>query len=197
MKKKYSLREAVFIVAIVNLLYFIIEYAVAMEIRSVSIFADSIDFVEDALINFLIFFSIFWPIEKKAKIGMLLSVIMIIPGLTALLAGIQQIIHQQPPNAFGISVVGLGALFVNLSCAFFLAIYKNNNCSLTKAAFLSARNDTICNIIIIITGFLTLLHHSIWYDLIVGISITLINGESALKIFKSAQKDYTKVKTEK
>ena len=49
-----ALRGAVRIVALLNLGYFGIEFAVAVAIGSVSLFADSIDFLEDASVNFLI-----------------------------------------------------------------------------------------------------------------------------------------------
>ena len=53
-----SFKKAVFFVAILNLLYFFVEFIVALNIRSVSLLADSIDFIEDTSINFLIFFAV-------------------------------------------------------------------------------------------------------------------------------------------
>jgi Co/Zn/Cd efflux system component len=49
-----GLRSVIRLVAILNLAYFGIEFAVALAIGSVSLFADSIDFLEDASVNFLI-----------------------------------------------------------------------------------------------------------------------------------------------
>jgi Co/Zn/Cd efflux system component len=48
------MRRIVRLLAILNLTYFGIEFAVALAIGSVSLFADSIDFLEDASVNFLI-----------------------------------------------------------------------------------------------------------------------------------------------
>ena len=45
-----NLRRVVRLVAILNLAYFGIEFAVALAIGSVALFADSIDFLEDAMI---------------------------------------------------------------------------------------------------------------------------------------------------
>ena len=42
-----SIRRAVTFVALLNLSYFVVEFSVAMAIGSVSLFADSIDFLED------------------------------------------------------------------------------------------------------------------------------------------------------
>ena len=55
-----GLRRAVLIVALLNLAYFGVEFAVALAIGSVSLFADSIDFLEDAAINLLILFGLAW-----------------------------------------------------------------------------------------------------------------------------------------
>ena len=49
-----GLRRAVLIVALANLAYFFIEFTVAQKIGSVSLFADSIDFLEDTAVNLLI-----------------------------------------------------------------------------------------------------------------------------------------------
>ena len=46
-----SLSQAVRLVAILNLAYFGVEFAVALHIGSVSLFADSIDFLEEELLE--------------------------------------------------------------------------------------------------------------------------------------------------
>ncbi len=47
-----GLRRAVLVVALANLAYFFVEFAVARRIGSVSLFADSVDFLEDTAVNF-------------------------------------------------------------------------------------------------------------------------------------------------
>jgi hypothetical protein len=49
-----GLRRAVILVAALNLAYFGVEFAVALAIGSVSLFGDSVDFLEDASINLLV-----------------------------------------------------------------------------------------------------------------------------------------------
>ena len=146
-----SFKKAVFFVAILNLLYFFVEFIVALNIRSVSLLADSIDFIEDASINFLIFFAVSLTTVKKARISILLSMIMLLPGITALWAIWQQIIHQEPPAPVELSTVAFGALIINCLCTLILMKFRNYSGSLTKAAFLSARNDALANIAIIFT----------------------------------------------
>lgn len=184
-----SFKKAVFFVAILNLLYFFVEFIVALNIRSVSLLADSIDFIEDTSINFLIFFAVSLTTIKKARISILLSIIMLLPGIIALWAVWQQIIHQEPPAPVELSTVAFGALIINCLCTLILMKFRNYSGSLTKAAFLSARNDALANIAIIFTGIITILYPSIWPDILVGLFIAYIRAESALVIYKNATKE--------
>ena len=189
MKFFKSFKNAVLLVAVLNLLYFFIEFIAALNIRSVSLLADSIDFIEDASINFLIFFAISLTLAKKAKVSIILSIIMLSPALTALWAIWQQVLYQEPPRPIELSLVAFGALIVNCLCTFILIRFKNFSGSLTRGAFLSARNDVLANIAIILTGIITFFYPSIWPDIIVGIFIAYIRAESALEIFNKAMKE--------
>ena len=55
-----AIRRTVQIVALLYLSWFGVEFAVARAIGSVSLFADSIDFLEDASINLLILAALGW-----------------------------------------------------------------------------------------------------------------------------------------
>lgn len=50
-----ALKRSIRLVTLLNLSYFGIEFVLALAIGSVSLFADSVDFLEDALVNLLIF----------------------------------------------------------------------------------------------------------------------------------------------
>jgi Co/Zn/Cd efflux system component len=53
-----TLRTTVLLVALLNLAYFGVEFTVALNIHSVSLFADSVDFLEDTSVNLVIFFAL-------------------------------------------------------------------------------------------------------------------------------------------
>ena len=110
MKKNYSLKKFVFIVGLLNLAYFFIEFIVALNIKSVSLFADSIDFLEDASVNFLIFFTLYFTLEKRIVISIILATIMLIPVLATIWAVWNQLIIQEPPNPFGLSLIVFGEI---------------------------------------------------------------------------------------
>src|SRR5438552_18699311 len=76
-----TLKHAVCFVAVANLAYFGIEFAVALNIGSVSLFADSIDFLEDAAVNLLILVALRWSAGARARLGVGLAGILLIPGV--------------------------------------------------------------------------------------------------------------------
>jgi Co/Zn/Cd efflux system component len=185
-----NLRKVVIIVAVLNLAYFGIEFAVAAAIRSVSLFADSIDFLEDASVNLLIAIALSWSASSRARVGMVLAGILLIPGLATLWTAWGKVLAPMPPAPFPLSLTGLGALGINLSCAFMLARFRAHSGSLTRAAFLSARNDTVANVAIIAAGCVTAYTHSAWPDLFVGLGIAAMNVDAAREVWRAAREEH-------
>ncbi|MBL8908608.1 MAG: cation transporter [Rhizobiales bacterium] len=186
-----GLRRTVRTVAFLNLGYFGIEFTVALAIGSVALFADSIDFLEDASVNFLIFFAIGWSAVRRAQVGMALAVILLIPGLATLWTAWEKFNLPVPPDPTMLTLTGAGALGINLLCAFMLARYRTDRGSLTRAAFLSARNDALANVAIIAAGFVTaLLWRSAWPDLIVGLGIAVLNADAAREVWTAAREEH-------
>ncbi|GLV23850.1 cation transporter [Sphingobium sp. TomTYG45] len=185
-----GLRHAVRFVALLNLAYFAIEFAVATRIGSVSLFADSVDFLEDAAVNFLIFAALGWSPRRRAKVGMALSAILLVPALALLWTLWQKFNVPVPPAPVPLSVTALGALAVNLICAFRLATYRHHGGSLTRAAFLSARNDAFANIAIIAAALATAWTHSIWPDVMIGLAIAAMNIDAAREVWAAARGEH-------
>lgn len=174
-----------------NLAYFGVEFAVALAIGSVSLFADSVDFLEDASVNFIIAVAFGWSIRNRARLGMALAGILLVPALATLWTAWGKFSAPTPPSPLALSLTGLGALAINFSCAGMLAQYRAHGGSLTKAAFLSARNDVIANIAIIGAGMVTaFLWRSAWPDLIVGFSIAGMNADAARAVFSAAHQEH-------
>ncbi|MGX5844595.1 cation transporter [Mesorhizobium sp. ArgA1] len=178
-------------VALLNLGYFVVEFAVASAIGSVSLFADSVDFLEDTSVNFLILVALSWAAPGRAKVGMALAAILLVPGLATLWTAWAKFNLPVAPAPLPLSLTGAGALAVNLSCAFMLAPFRQSSGSLTKAAFFSARNDAFANIAIIGAGLVTaVIWHSAWPDLIVGLGIAAMNVDAAREVWSAAREEY-------
>ncbi len=185
------LHRAVGTVALLNLAYFGVEFAVASAIGSVSLFADSVDFLEDASVNLLILAALGWSARNRARVGMGLALILLVPGLATLWTAWAKFNLPVAPNPVPLSLAGLGALVVNLGCAFMLARYRHHGGSLTHAAFLSARNDAAANIAIVVAGLVTArLWRTAGPDLIVGLAIALLNADAAREVWSAARKEH-------
>jgi len=187
-----TLNRTVRLVALLNLGYFGIEFAVALGIASVSLFADSIDFLEDASVNFLILAALSWSARSRSRLGMVLAGILLVPGLATLGTAWQKVLSAAVPAPIPLSLIGAGALVINLSCAFMLSRYRSHSGSLTRAAFLSARNDALANVAIIAAGLVTALTSSPWPDLAVGLGIAAMNADAAREVFAAARKEHAK-----
>lgn len=190
MPASQQLRRAVRWAALLNLAYFGVEVTVALRIGSVALLADSADFFEDAAVNFLIFAALGWSAARRARIGMLLSAVLLLPAAAFIWTLWGKVAHPAPPGALPLSLTGLGALAVNLSCAFMLARYRNHAGSLTRAAFLSARNDVVANVGIIAAGVVTAVSHSLWPDVIVGFGIAAMNIDAAREVWRAARAEH-------
>lgn len=189
-----SLRRTVRNVAVLNLTYFGIEFAVALAIGSVALFADSVDFLEDGAVNLLILAGLGFSAARRAKLGMILAAIIFFPALATLWTAWQNFSSGAVPDPVPLTITGAGALAVNFICARLLAPYRAAGGSLTRAAFLSARNDVIANIAIIFAGLLTAMTASRWPDLIVGLGIAAINAGAAHEVYETARAEHIAAK---
>ena len=186
-----ALRRIVKWVAALNLSYFFIEFTVAVAIGSVSLFADSVDFLEDTSINILILLALSWPLARRAKMGMALAGILLIPGIATIWTAWEKFNLPVAPSALPLTLAGLGALAINLTCALMLARFRHQGGSMTKAAFLSARNDAAANVGIILAGLVTaFVWQSAWPDLIVGLAIAAMNADAAMEVWDAARAEH-------
>ena len=103
-------------------------------------------------------------------------------GLATLWTASDKFLLPVPPAPLPLSLTGAGALAVNLTCALMLARYRTHGGSLTRAAFLSARND-------VGAGLLTAYIASAWPDLIVGLGIFLMNLDAARQVYVAARSE--------
>lgn len=186
-----GLRRVTGWVAILNLAYFGVEFAVATSIGSVSLFADSVDFLEDASVNLLILAALGWSARNRARVGMALALILLVPGIATLWTAWEKFDVPIAPDPLPLSLAGLGALAVNLTCAYMLSRYRHGGGSLTRAAFLSARNDALANVAIVAAGLVTAgLWRSAWPDLIVGFAIAVMNVDAAREVWAAAKEEH-------
>lgn len=184
-----AFRRTALAVGLLNLGYFGVEFGIALAIGSVALFADSIDFLEDASVNLLIVLALGWSAAARARLGMAMAGFLLVPALAALWTVAEKLADPAVPAPLLLSAAGLGALAVNSWAALLLARFRSGG-SLARAAFLSARNDALANLGIIGAGLVTaFLWPSAWPDILVGGAIFLLNLDAAAEVWRAARRE--------
>lgn len=183
------LRRTVLLVAILNLSYFFVEFSVALTAGSVSLLADSVDFLEDTSINLLIFIALGWQLARRAAMGKAMALIILGPAAIAGWQAIQRFSDPVAPDVLPVVLASVGAIVVNGTSAWLLVNMRHHGGSLSSAAFLSARNDVLVNLAIIAMAVITLWTTSGWPDLILGCFIILLALHAAYEVWEASEEE--------
>jgi Co/Zn/Cd efflux system component len=176
-----SYRKALIVAAVLNLLMVVVEVAAAFYANSLALFADAIDFYEDAMTYFMAVALIGLGVGARALFGGLLAVMMAGPCLWIAWKAVAQLLYGLPPDPVPMGLVGLLALAVNVYCVILLAPHRRGD-SAHQGVWLSTRNDAISNIAIILAAIATAATRSVWPDAVVGLGIAALNLHAAVLI---------------
>ncbi len=182
-----ALHRAVARVAALEFGFFGVEASIAIAIGSVALIADSIDFLEDASINLLIFVALGWSALARARLGGAMALILLLPTVGTLWVAWEKFNTPVPPAALPLTLTALAAFAANALSAWLLAKHRHTGGSMVKAAFLSARNDMIANVAIMAAGIATAFTLSAWPDLGVGLAVALLNIGAAKEVWEAAR----------
>lgn len=183
------LRRTVLAVAGVNLAYFFVEFVVALAAGSVALLADSVDFLEDTSVNVLIFVALGWPLARRAVMGKVMALVILGPAALAGWQAVTRFGAPQAPDVAPLVLASVGAIVVNGTCAWLLARVRSHGGSLSAAAFLSARNDVVVNVAVIVMGLVTLWTRSGWPDLILGCLIIALAVHAACEVWEVSEEE--------
>jgi Co/Zn/Cd efflux system component len=183
------LRRIVLVVALLNLVYFFVEFAVALVAGSVSLLADSVDFLEDTAINLLIFVALGWPLTRRAAMGKAMAAVILVPAAVAAWEAVQRFSDPVAPAIVPVILASVGAVAVNGTCALLLVRVSHAGGSLSRAAFLSARNDVLVNVAIIAMAGITAWTDSGWPDLILGTAIILLALHASYEVWEVSEEE--------
>jgi Co/Zn/Cd efflux system component len=174
---------------VLNLSYFFVEFAVALVAGSVSLLADSVDFLEDTAVNLLIFVALGWPLARRAAMGKAMALIILGPAAVAGWQAILRFTDPLAPDVAPVVLASLGAIAINGTSAWLLVKVRHHGGSLSRAAFLSARNDVLVNVSIIVMAVVTLWTDSGWPDLILGCFIILLALHAAYEVWEVSEEE--------
>jgi Co/Zn/Cd efflux system component len=130
-----------------------------------------------------------WTAARRKTVGSVLAFVILIPAIATIWMAIAKALDPYPPEPVALTLTALGALLVNLTAALLLVRHRHHSGSLTKAAWLSARNDALANLAIITVGILTIWFATGWLDIIVGVGIGILNADAARAVWKAARQE--------
>lgn len=189
-----DLRRTALLVAVLNLLWFFVQTAAAIVLGSVSLFADAVDYLEDTAINLLIVLALGFSLRRRARAGRVMAFILLLPAIAACVQAVRKFQHPEAPDPVFVALAALGALLINGVCAWLLHRFRTGKGSLSKAAWLAARNDVIVNILILAMAGVTALQGTGVPDLILGIVILLLNLRAAWEVWEAAGEEHLAAK---
>ena len=173
------------IVLIINAVMFLVELVAGLLGNSVSLVADSLDMLGDALIYGFSLYVVARSAAMKAKVALLKGAIMAAFGLFVLGQVIYRIVFPQLPVFEAIGAIGLLALAANSTCFFLLWRHRADDINMSSV-WLCSRNDVIANVSVLLAALGVWLTHSGWPDILVGLVLAVLFLRSALFVLRGA-----------
>lgn len=166
---------------------FIVELTAGLLGHSVSLVADSLDMLGDALVYAFSLYVVARSSTMKARAALLKGVIMAAFGFFVLGQAIYRIVYPQLPVFEMIGAVGLLALAVNGTCFFLLWRHRADDINMSSV-WLCSRNDIIANISVLFAAAGVWFTHSGWPDILVGLALAALFLRSASHVLREAIK---------
>jgi Co/Zn/Cd efflux system component len=178
-------RRILWIALIINALMFVIEIIFSQRANSVSLLADSIDFLGDAANYGISLWVLAMSVQVRAKASLLKAASMGLFGVGVLAHAIWNAITGVVPDAQTMSLIGLLALVANLSVAFLLYAYRNGDSNM-RSVWLCTRNDALGNIAVVLAAIGVFGTGTNWPDLIVAAIMATLALTAATQVSKQA-----------
>jgi cation diffusion facilitator family transporter len=173
------------IVLAINAVMFVVELTAGLIGHSVSLVADSLDMLGDALVYGFSLYVVARGAAMKARAALFKGIIMAGFGLFVLGQAIYRIIYPQLPVFEAIGAIGLLALATNGVCFWLLWRHRADDINMSSV-WLCSRNDIIANISVLFAAAGVWLTHSGWPDIVVGLALASLFLRSALHVLRES-----------
>ena len=169
----------------INAAMFIIELTVGLINGSVSLVADSLDMLGDALVYGFSIYVVARGARMKAKAALFKGGIMAAFGLFVLGQAVYKIVFPQVPIFEAIGAIGLLALAANSICFVLLWRHRADDINMSSV-WLCSRNDIIANVSVLFAAVGVWLTRSGWPDILVGLALAALFLRSAFFVLRGA-----------
>lgn len=175
-------------VLVINAVMFVIELSAGLLSGSVSLVADSLDMLGDALVYGFSLYVVARGAAMKARAALFKGFIMLGFGLFVLGQAVWRILHPELPVFETIGLIGLLALTTNGYCFYLLWKHRSEDINMSSI-WLCSRNDIIANVSVLFAAAGVWLTHSGWPDIAVGLALAALFLRSALHVLRESLRE--------
>ncbi|OGT04832.1 MAG: cation transporter [Gallionellales bacterium RIFCSPLOWO2_02_60_31] len=172
-------------VLVINAVMFVVELTAGLMSGSLSLLADSLDMLGDALVYGFSLYVVARGARMKARAALFKGIIMALFALFVLGQAIYRILFPHVPVFEVIGAIGLLALAANGICFFLLWRHRSDDINMSSV-WLCSRNDLIANVSVLFAAAGVWLTHSGWPDILVGLALAALFVRSALFVLRGA-----------
>lgn len=178
-------RKLLWIVLVINFVFFIIEMTTGIISKSMGLVADSLDMLADSFVYGISLFAVGGTLIRKKRVAKLAGYFQILLASIGFIEVLRRFFGaEELPDFSTMIIVSFFALIANGICLFLLQKLKSKEEAHIKASMIFTSNDVIINLGVITAGFLVLWLDSSMPDLIVGTIVFLLVIQGAVRILK-------------
>lgn len=178
-------RRILWVALLVNLAMFLVEIGAGLKAGSVSLLADSLDFLGDAANYGISLWVLGMALAWRARAAQLKAVSMLVFGLGVLGAALWHWWQGEVPSAPTMGLVGSLALLANVGVAVLLYAYRDGDSNM-RSVWLCTRNDALGNLAVLAAALGVFGTGSAWPDLIVAGIMASLAVHSAIAVLRHA-----------
>ena len=184
-KENINQKKLLWIVLIINFIFFIIEMSTGFISKSMGLVADSLDMLADSFVYGISIFAVGGTVSKKKKIAKLAGYFQITLAIIGFIEVLRRFFGAEKlPDFSTMIIVSLFALIANGVCLYILQKSKSKKEAHIKASMIFTSNDVIINLGVITAGIMVNHWNSSVPDLIIGTIVFILVIEGAFRILK-------------
>ena len=172
------------LLAAASLLFFCLEFKLAIEVRSASLFSDSIASLEATSVGILMSSGRNWSMPGREAFAGFSGTIILIPTCFLFWMIATNYYGAAIPSATPLAATGAVFLLTNIAC---LVMPKHGMFAHLAGSFSDIRNHAIINTAIALAAFLTWASGTMWPDALAGLGILCANTCAAQHIWLAAR----------
>jgi len=181
-------RKILWAALVLNLGMFGVEIVAGMRAGSVSLLADSLDFLGDAANYGISLWVLGMSLTLRARASLFKALSMLVFGVGVLVAAIWHLFSGQVPDAPTMGVVATLALLVNVGVAALLYAYREGDSNM-RSVWLCSRNDALGNIAVLLAALGVFGTGSAWPDLLVASIMAGLAVTSSYQVMRHARQE--------